>query len=83
MEVLSEEILKKIKYIQFRTNHLINDVMAGEYESAFKGRGMEFEEVREYKPGDDIRSCVRRPVPQRMPAAVHPEARRRSRGNVD
>lgn len=54
--MLPSEILKKIKNIHIRTTHLVNAVMAGEYESAFKGRGMEFEEVREYQPGDDIRS---------------------------
>ena len=52
---LSPELFAKIKAIQIRTQRLVNDVFAGEYESAFKGRGMEFEEVREYRPGDDIR----------------------------
>src|SRR3989304_9554914 len=54
--MLPAEILKKIKNIHIRTTHLVNAVMAGEYESAFRGRGMEFEEVREYQPGDEIRS---------------------------
>jgi len=54
--VIPEEILKQIHLIHIRTKHLVNDVMAGEYESAFRGRGMEFEEVREYLPGDDIRT---------------------------
>lgn len=54
--MIPEEILKKIHLIHIRTKHLVNDVMAGEYESAFRGRGMEFEEVREYIPGDDIRT---------------------------
>ncbi len=53
---LDDELLAKIKGIQIRANHLANDVFAGEYESAFKGRGLEFEEVREYQPGDDVRS---------------------------
>ena len=52
---LSPELFQKIKAIQIRTQRVVNDVFAGEYESAFKGRGMEFEEVREYQPGDDIR----------------------------
>jgi uncharacterized protein (DUF58 family) len=52
---LSPELFQKIKAIQIRTQRTVNDLMAGEYESAFKGRGMEFEEVREYRPGDDIR----------------------------
>lgn len=54
--VLSPEILAKIKRIQFQMKDLVSDAFAGEYESAFKGRGMEFEEVRPYQPGDDIRS---------------------------
>jgi len=53
--MIPKDILKKIKGIHIRTNHIVNDVFAGEYESAFRGRGMEFEEVREYAPGDDIR----------------------------
>lgn len=54
-EALSPELFQKIKAIQLRTQRVVNEVFAGEYESAFKGRGMEFEEVREYQPGDDIR----------------------------
>jgi len=54
-ELLSPELFQKIKAIQIRTQRLVSDVFAGEYESAFKGRGMEFEEVREYRAGDDIR----------------------------
>lgn len=54
-EVLSPELFQKIKAIQIRTQRVVNDVFAGEYESAFKGRGMEFEEVREYQAGDDVR----------------------------
>jgi uncharacterized protein (DUF58 family) len=52
---LSPELLQRIKAIQIKTNYLVNDIMAGEYVSAFKGRGMEFSEVREYQPGDDVR----------------------------
>ena len=52
---LSPELFAKIKAIQIRTQRLVTDSLAGEYESAFKGRGMEFEQVREYEPGDDIR----------------------------
>ncbi len=54
-QALSPELFAKIKAIQIRTQRLVNDAFAGEYESAFRGRGMEFEEVREYRPGDDIR----------------------------
>ncbi len=52
---LTPEMIKTIKEIQVKTNHLVNHMMAGEYVSAFKGKGMEFREVREYEPGDDIR----------------------------
>ncbi len=54
--MLSKDLIKKIRQIQIRTSHQITEVMAGEYKSAFKGRGMEFDEVRMYQPGDDIRS---------------------------
>lgn len=53
---LDADVIKKIKKIHITTNHLVNDVMTGEYQSAFKGRGMEFAEVREYQAGDDVRS---------------------------
>ncbi len=54
--MLSKELLQQIKQIHISTSYLVNEALAGEYASAFKGRGMEFEEVREYHPGDDIRS---------------------------
>lgn len=54
--MIPKEILKKVREIEIYTNRLVNDVLAGEYHSVFKGRGMEFSEVREYQPGDDIRS---------------------------
>ncbi len=54
--MLSEELLKKIQGFHFRTRYLANDLFAGQYESAFRGQGIEFAEVREYQPGDDIRS---------------------------
>jgi len=54
--MISKDLLKKIKRIEIITNRMVNDVLAGKYHSVFKGRGMEFEEVREYFPGDDIRS---------------------------
>jgi uncharacterized protein (DUF58 family) len=51
----SKELLKKVRKIEIRTKGLVNSVMGGEYQSAFKGRGMEFSEVREYTFGDDVR----------------------------
>lgn len=56
MATATQEILKKVRHIEIYTRRLVNDVMAGEYHSVFKGRGMEFDEVREYTPGDDIRT---------------------------
>ena len=53
---LDPELLRKIHSIQIRARHQVTDLMAGGYKSAFKGRGMEFEEVREYQPGDDVRA---------------------------
>lgn len=50
------ELLKKVRRIEIKTRHVVNDVFAGRYHSTFKGRGMEFDEVREYIPGDDIRA---------------------------
>ena len=54
--MIPAEILKKVRQIQIRTRKTVNDVLAGRYSSVFKGRGMEFDEVREYQPGDDIRT---------------------------
>ena len=53
--MLEKEILKKVKRIEIKTRGLVNEVFSGEYHSAFKGRGMNFSEVREYSYGDDIR----------------------------
>ena len=50
------ERLKKVRKIEIKTKGLSNHIFAGEYHTAFKGRGMAFSEVREYQPGDDIRS---------------------------
>lgn len=54
--MIPKHVLKKVRQIEIRTRHLVNDVFSGEYHSVFKGRGMEFAEVREYEPGDDIRT---------------------------
>ena len=54
--MIPKELVKKIRYIQIYTSKAVNDSLAGEYESVFKGRGMEFEEVRQYQIGDEIRS---------------------------
>ncbi len=54
--MLSKELLYKIKQIEIRSKFLASEIFAGEYESAFRGLGMEFEEVREYQPGDDVRA---------------------------
>ena len=54
--MLPEELLKKIQRFHFKTHRLANNLFAGQYESAFRGRGIEFAEVREYQAGDDIRT---------------------------
>jgi len=54
--MISKDILKKIQQIQIHTRRLVNEAFVGEYHSVFKGRGMEFDEVREYQPGDEIRT---------------------------
>lgn len=54
--MISTELMKKIRRIEIRTRRLVNDSYAGEYHSVFKGRGMEFDEVRPYQFGDEIRT---------------------------
>ena len=54
--MLTREQLKAVRKIQIRTSHLVAELFAGQYQSAFKGRGMEFAEVRHYLPGDDVRT---------------------------
>src|ERR1051325_1786672 len=54
--MIPREILKKIRQIEIRTNRLVSETLAGQYHSVFKGQGMNFDEVREYQPGDDVRS---------------------------
>ena len=52
---VTREILKKVRQVELRTRRLVTDALAGEYHSVFKGRGMDFDEVREYSPGDEVR----------------------------
>ena len=54
--MIPQDLLKKVRRIELRTSRLVDDVLAGGYHSAFKGRGMEFEEVRQYQIGDDVRT---------------------------
>ena len=54
--MINSELARQIRFIQIFTNRAVNDILAGEYQSVFKGSGMEFDEVREYQPGDDVRS---------------------------
>ncbi len=54
--MIGKELLKQVRQIEIRTRGLVNQVFSGEYHSVFKGRGMEFSEVREYQFGDDIRN---------------------------
>ena len=54
--MIPREILKKIRQIEIRTNRIVTETLAGAYHSVFKGQGMNFDEVREYQPGDDVRA---------------------------
>ncbi|MEX2092579.1 MAG: DUF58 domain-containing protein [Pirellulales bacterium] len=54
--MLPREIIKKIRRIEIHTRHIVNEMLAGQWNSAFKGRGIEFEEVRPYEIGDDVRA---------------------------
>jgi uncharacterized protein (DUF58 family) len=54
--MIPREILKKIRQIELRTNRLVSESLAGAYHSVFKGQGMNFEDVREYQPGDEVRT---------------------------
>ncbi len=54
--MVNTELMTKIRHIEIRTRRLVNDSFAGEYHSVFKGRGMEFDEVRPYLPGDEVRT---------------------------
>ncbi len=54
--MLPPELIRAIRRIEIRTRHLVDDSFAGEYQAVFKGRGMEFDEVRQYQPGDEVRT---------------------------
>jgi len=54
--MLTGELMRKVRQLPIRTRRTVNEDFAGEYSSAFKGRGMEFAEVRLYQPGDDVRT---------------------------
>ncbi len=54
--MLTEELMKKVRELEIAMRRSVSEVFSGEYSSAFRGRGMEFSEVREYQPGDDVRS---------------------------
>src|SRR5439155_26758664 len=51
-----DEVMREVRRLEITTRHLVRDIVAGEYSSALRGRGVEFSEVREYQPGDDIRT---------------------------
>ncbi|MDA1226696.1 MAG: DUF58 domain-containing protein [Chloroflexi bacterium] len=56
LNMLTPELMRKIRRIEITTKHLVSDTFAGDYHSVFKGQGMEFDEVRPYQPGDEVRS---------------------------
>ena len=68
--MLAPEVLKKLRRIELRTRKIINSTFVGEYKSTFKGTGMEFVDVREYLPGDDVRSTIRAEGDLAFPAAA-------------
>jgi uncharacterized protein (DUF58 family) len=53
--MLSSDLLKKVRAIEITTRRMVNDQLAGQYHSVYKGRGMSFDDVRQYQPGDDVR----------------------------
>ncbi len=76
------EILKKIRALELKTKGLVQTVFAGDYHSVFKGRGMNFEEVREYQPGDEIRA-IDWNVTARLGDRVREEVHGRARADRD
>src|SRR5882672_2955239 len=54
--MLPRDVLRQIRFLQFRARRAVEDFLGGEYHSVFKGPGIAFEEVREYQPGDDVRT---------------------------
>ena len=54
--MIPREILKKVRRLEITTRGIVNEVFSGEYHSVFKGRGINFSEVREYQYGDDVRA---------------------------
>ncbi|HZE74260.1 MAG TPA: DUF58 domain-containing protein [Gemmatimonadales bacterium] len=54
--MIPEDVAAEVRRIEITTRHLVRDIVAGEYSAAFRGRGVEFAEVREYQPGDDVRT---------------------------
>ena len=54
--MLTQELMRQVRLLELRTKRSVTETFSGEYRSAFRGRGMEFDEVREYQPGDDVRS---------------------------
>jgi len=56
LDVISKELINKIRKIEIKSNKLVEEIFSGEYKSTFQGQGLEFKEIREYYPGDDVRS---------------------------
>lgn len=54
--MLTQELMREVRRLEIRTRRRVNNLLSGEYHSAFRGRGIEFSEVREYEPGDDVRA---------------------------
>lgn len=54
--MVSKKLIKKVRHIEIKSNKLVEEIFSGEYRSGFRGRGIEFEDIREYYPGDDVRN---------------------------
>ena len=80
--MIPREVIQKIRRIQIRTSHKVDELLAGTWHSAFKGRGIEFEEVRPYQIGDDVRA-IDWNVTARSDRAVHQTVPRRARTGRD
>ena len=80
--MLTDELVARIRRIELTTRKLVSDGFAGEYHSVYKGRGMEFDEVRQYVPGDDVRS-IDWNVTARTGQPSYQKVRRRARAYRD
>ena len=79
----TSDILKRVRQIEIKTRGLSSNIFAGQYHSAFKGKGMSFSEVREYQYGDDVRDIDWNVTARQPEQALHQGVRRRTRADGD